>query len=71
MCLFQYEVYVAENTVGAKVADISVIDKDVHGTPAWHASFNIVKGNEDGAFKIVVNPETNVGTLCVEKVTEV
>ncbi|XP_034980943.2 desmocollin-1 isoform X1 [Zootoca vivipara] len=62
-----YEAYVNENTVGAKVMDIGVVDKDSPGTPAWHATFNIIKGNEDGAFKIVKEPNSNIGTLCVEK----
>lgn len=67
-CSFQYEAYVSENTVGEKVMDIGVVDKDSPGTPAWHATFNIIKGNEDGAFKIVKSPDSNIGTLCVEKV---
>lgn len=68
--LFQYEAYVPENTVGAKVIDIGIIDKDAHGTPAWHATFEIIRGNEDGAFKIERNLNSNVGTLCIEKVNE-
>ncbi|XP_062986741.1 desmocollin-1-like isoform X1 [Elgaria multicarinata webbii] len=62
-----YEAYVSENTVGAKVVDISAIDKDAHGTPAWHATFNIIKGNEDGAFRIERDQNSNIGTICIEK----
>ncbi|KAJ7338772.1 hypothetical protein JRQ81_012674 [Phrynocephalus forsythii] len=62
-----YEAYVSENTIGAKVMDIGIIDRDAHGTPAWHATFEIIKGNEDGAFKIERNQNSNVGTLCIEK----
>ncbi|KAH0617755.1 hypothetical protein JD844_016308 [Phrynosoma platyrhinos] len=62
-----YEAYVPENTVGAKVIDIGILDKDAHGTPAWRATFDIIKGNEDGAFKIELDPNSNIGTLCVEK----
>ncbi|XP_061453671.1 desmocollin-2-like isoform X2 [Rhineura floridana] len=62
-----YEAYVSENTIDAKVMDIGVVDKDSPGTPAWHATFNIIRGNEDGAFKIIKNPDSNTGTLCIEK----
>nr|XP_020664453.1 desmocollin-1-like isoform X1 [Pogona vitticeps] len=62
-----YEAYVPENTVGAKIVDIGIIDRDAHGTPAWHATFEIIKGNEDGAFKIERNQNSNIGTLCTEK----
>ncbi|XP_053103366.1 desmocollin-2-like [Hemicordylus capensis] len=62
-----YEAYVSENTVGAEVANIGVVDRDAPGTPNWHATFSIIKGNEDGAFKIVKQPDSNVGTLCIEK----
>uniref|UniRef100_A0A8D0BYX9 Cadherin domain-containing protein n=1 Tax=Salvator merianae TaxID=96440 RepID=A0A8D0BYX9_SALMN len=62
-----YEAYVSENTVGVKVTDIGIIDKDQRGTPGWHATFNIIKGNEDGAFKIETNKDTNTGTICIEK----
>ncbi|KAM3840426.1 desmocollin-2-like isoform 1-T1 [Vipera latastei] len=62
-----YEVFIPENTVNAEVTKISVIDKDVRGTPAWHATFNIKKGNEDGSFKIETNRDSNTGTLCIKK----
>ncbi|KAL8182210.1 UNVERIFIED_CONTAM: hypothetical protein K2H54_047825 [Gekko kuhli] len=62
-----YEVYVPENTVGAKVIEIGAIDRDVPKTPAWHATFKIIKGNEDGAFRIETNPDSNIGTLCIDK----
>ncbi|XP_063155293.1 desmocollin-2-like isoform X2 [Candoia aspera] len=62
-----YEVFVSENTIGREVMKIGVVDKDVRGTPAWHATFNIIKGNEDGAFKIEMNKDSNIGTLCIEK----
>nr|XP_060631192.1 desmocollin-2-like isoform X1 [Anolis sagrei ordinatus] len=62
-----YEVYVPENTFGTKVLDIGIIDKDAEGTPGWHATFDIIRGNEDGAFKIERDPNSNVGVLCTEK----
>ncbi|XP_070603792.1 desmocollin-2-like isoform X2 [Erythrolamprus reginae] len=62
-----YEVYILENTVNAEVTRIGVTDKDVRGTPAWHATFNIIKGNEDGSFKIETNRDSNTGTLCIKK----
>ncbi|ETE73990.1 Desmocollin-2 [Ophiophagus hannah] len=62
-----YEVFILENTVNAEVTKIGVIDKDIRGTPAWHATFNIVKGNEDGSFKIETNRDSNTGTLCIKK----
>ncbi|XP_060099843.1 desmocollin-1-like [Heteronotia binoei] len=62
-----YEVYVPENTVGMKIIDIGAIDRDMPETPAWHATFKIIKGNDDGAFRIESNPNSNIGTLCVEK----
>ncbi|XP_077208653.1 desmocollin-1 isoform X2 [Paroedura picta] len=62
-----YEVYVPENTVGVKILDIGAIDRDMPQTPAWHATFKIIRGNEDGAFRIETNPNSNIGTLCVDK----
>ncbi|XP_026555042.1 desmocollin-2-like isoform X1 [Pseudonaja textilis] len=62
-----YEVFIPENTVNAEVTKIGAIDKDVRGTPAWHATFSIVKGNEDGSFKIETNQDSNTGTLCIKK----
>ncbi|KAG8133550.1 hypothetical protein E2320_011328 [Naja naja] len=62
-----YEVFILENTVNAEVTKIGVIDKDIRGTPAWYATFNIVKGNEDGSFKIETNRDSNTATLCIKK----
>ncbi|KAJ6662135.1 hypothetical protein lerEdw1_012600 [Lerista edwardsae] len=62
-----YEVYVSENTVGAKVVDIAIVDKDAPGTPAWHATVNVVKGNEDGAFTVEIDQNSNIVTLCIAK----
>lgn len=62
-----YEAFVSENTVGEKVVEITIVDKDERGTPAWHGILNIIKGNEDGAFKIETNQVSNVGTLCIAK----
>ncbi|XP_015270053.1 PREDICTED: desmocollin-1-like isoform X2 [Gekko japonicus] len=62
-----YEVHVYENTVGGKVIEIGAIDRDMPNTPAWHATFKIIKGNEDGAFRIETNPDSNIGTLCIDK----
>ncbi|KAL7984337.1 hypothetical protein Chor_002907 [Crotalus horridus] len=63
----EYEIFIPENTVNAEVTKIDVIDKDVRGTPAWHATFNIIKGNEDGSFSIETNRDSNTGTLCIKK----
>ncbi|KAM6458291.1 desmocollin-2-like isoform 1-T1 [Liasis olivaceus] len=62
-----YEVFVSENTAGGEVVKIGVVDKDVRGTPAWHATFSIIKGNEDGAFKIETNRDSNTASLCIQK----
>ncbi|XP_048363876.1 desmocollin-1-like isoform X2 [Sphaerodactylus townsendi] len=62
-----YEVFIPENTVGAKVIEIGAVDRDLPETSAWHATFKIIKGNEDGAFSIETNPRSNIGTLCVDK----
>ncbi|XP_051517919.1 cadherin-like protein 26 [Myxocyprinus asiaticus] len=50
-----------------EILRIGVIDKDTPNTPASNAVFTIVKGNEEGNYKIVTDPKTNEGVLSVIK----
>uniref|UniRef100_A0A8D2BTH6 Cadherin domain-containing protein n=1 Tax=Sus scrofa TaxID=9823 RepID=A0A8D2BTH6_PIG len=62
-----YEVSVEENTVNKEILRIPVEDKDLINTANWRANFTILKGNENGHFKITTDKETNEGVLCVVK----
>lgn len=57
-----------ENTVDVEILRVSVEDKDLINTANWRANYTILKGNENGHFKIVTDPKTNEGVLCVVKV---
>lgn len=59
---------VEENTVDVEILRVSVEDKDLINTANWRANYTILKGNENGHFKIVTDPKTNEGVLCVVKV---
>lgn len=59
---------VEENRIDVEILRIAVEDKDLINTANWRANFTILKGNENGNFKIVTDPKTNEGTLCVIKV---
>ncbi|XP_005612871.3 desmocollin-3 isoform X1 [Equus caballus] len=62
-----YEASVEENTVNVEILRISIEDKDLMNTANWRANFTILKGNENGHFKISTDKETNEGVLCVVK----
>lgn len=59
---------VEENTVDVEILRVTVEDKDLMNTANWRANYTILKGNENGNFKIVTDPKTNEGVLCVVKV---
>lgn len=59
---------VEENTIDVDVLRVTVEDKDLVNTANWRANYTILKGNENGNFKIVTDPKTNEGILCVVKV---
>ncbi|XP_075795937.1 B-cadherin-like isoform X2 [Pelodiscus sinensis] len=58
-----YNAAVPENEVGVLVARLLVSDKDQQGSPAWRAVYEIVKGNEGGAFSVSTDPSNNNGLL--------
>ncbi|XP_054985528.1 desmocollin-2 [Sorex araneus] len=62
-----YVTSVDENTVNIEILRVSVEDKDLINTANWRANYTILKGNENGNFKIVTDPQTNEGILCVVK----
>ncbi|KAK7811163.1 hypothetical protein U0070_004706 [Myodes glareolus] len=62
-----YETFVEENTYNVDILRIPVDDKDLVKSPNWKANFTILKGNENGRFKITTDPATNEGVLSVVK----
>lgn len=62
-----YAASVEENTVDVEILRVTVEDKDLVNTPNWRANYTILKGNENGNFKITTDPKTNEGVLCVVK----
>lgn len=62
-----YVTSVEENTVNVEILRLTVQDKDLVNSPNWRANYTILQGNENGNFKIVTDPETNEGILCVVK----
>ncbi|XP_015986696.2 desmocollin-2 isoform X2 [Rousettus aegyptiacus] len=62
-----YVTSVEENKVDVEILRVSVEDKDLINTANWRANYTILKGNENGNFKIVTDPRTNEGVLCVIK----
>ncbi|XP_039110370.1 desmocollin-2 isoform X2 [Hyaena hyaena] len=62
-----YVTSVEENRVDVEILRVTVEDKDLINTPNWRANYTILKGNENGNFKIVTDPKTNEGILCVVK----
>ncbi|XP_023365939.1 desmocollin-2 [Otolemur garnettii] len=62
-----YAASVEENTVDVEILRVTVEDKDLVNTANWRANYTIIKGNENGNFKIVTDPQTNEGVLCVVK----
>ncbi|XP_069324252.1 desmocollin-2 isoform X3 [Eulemur rufifrons] len=62
-----YVTSVEENTIDVEILRVTVEDKDLVNTANWRANYTILKGNENGNFKIVTDPKTNEGVLCVVK----
>ncbi|XP_003474150.2 desmocollin-2 isoform X1 [Cavia porcellus] len=62
-----YAASVEENTADVEILRVPVEDKDLAGTANWRANYTILKGNENGNFKIVTDSKTNEGVLCVVK----
>ncbi|XP_054550088.1 desmocollin-2 isoform X2 [Talpa occidentalis] len=62
-----YVTSVEENAVNIEILRVTVEDKDLINTANWRANYTILKGNENGNFKIVTDPNTNEGVLCVVK----
>lgn len=46
---------VEENTVDVEILRVTVEDKDLINTANWRANYTILKGNENGNFKIVTD----------------
>ena len=59
---------VEENRIDVEILRVAVQDKDLINTANWRANYTILKGNEDGNFKIVTDSQTNEGVLCVVQV---
>ena len=57
-----------ENKIDVEILRVAVEDKDLINTSNWRANYTILKGNENGNFKIVTDPKTNEGVLSVVKV---
>ncbi len=51
-----------------EILRIGIKDKDTPNTPGSRAVFSILKGNEEGNYKIETDPKTNEGVLTVIKV---
>ncbi|KAM4841072.1 desmocollin-3 [Thomomys bottae] len=62
-----YETSVDENAYNVEILRIPIEDKDLMNTENWRANFTILKGNENGHFKITTDKGTNEGILCVAK----
>ncbi|KAF4024932.1 hypothetical protein G4228_016741 [Cervus hanglu yarkandensis] len=62
-----YEASVEENTVNVEILRIPIEDKDLINSANWRANFTILKGNENGHFKISTDKATNEGVLSVIK----
>ncbi|XP_065326101.1 desmocollin 2-like protein [Pelmatolapia mariae] len=62
-----YNVTVQENESEKLLLRIPVQDKDSINTSNWMSKFVITKGNENGNFRIVTDPQTNEGLLYISK----
>ncbi|XP_039463912.1 desmocollin-2-like isoform X2 [Oreochromis aureus] len=62
-----YNVTVEENESEKLLLRIPVQDKDLINTSNWMSKFVITKGNENGNFRIVTDPQTNEGLLYISK----
>lgn len=59
-----------ENTVGHEVQRLTVTDLDAPNTPAWHATYRILEGDDGDHFTITAHPESNQGILTTRKVSQ-
>ncbi|XP_026017315.1 desmocollin-3-like isoform X2 [Astatotilapia calliptera] len=62
-----YNVTVQEDESEKLLLRIPVQDKDLINTSNWMSKFVITKGNENGNFRIVTDPQTNEGLLYISK----
>ncbi|XP_049626169.1 desmocollin-3-like isoform X1 [Suncus etruscus] len=62
-----YETSVEENVYNVEILRIPIDDKDLINTANWRANFTILKGNENGHFKITTDQKTNEGVLYIVK----
>ncbi|XP_027628463.1 desmocollin-3 [Tupaia chinensis] len=62
-----YQASVEENAYNVEILRIPIDDKDLINTANWRANFTILKGNENGHFKMTTDKETNEGVLYVVK----
>ncbi|XP_004606094.1 desmocollin-1 [Sorex araneus] len=62
-----YFTEVEENRIDVEILRMKVHDKDLPNTPHSRAVYKILKGNENGNFKITTDPNTNEAVLCVVK----
>ncbi|XP_040185548.1 cadherin-15 [Rana temporaria] len=58
---------VPEQTSGVDIGRVSVVDRDLRGSPNWLVQFSITAGDPQGAFSIHTDPQTNEGILSVVK----
>ncbi|XP_036390053.1 cadherin-like protein 26 [Megalops cyprinoides] len=63
----EYKTSVNEMAEDEVILRLTVMDKDTPNTPASRAKYKIIKGNEDGNYKIETDPKTNEGVLTVIK----
>ncbi|XP_039863474.1 desmocollin-3-like isoform X2 [Simochromis diagramma] len=62
-----YNITVQEDESEKLLLRIPVQDKDLINTSNWMSKFVITKGNENGNFRIVTDPQTNEGLLYISK----
>ncbi|XP_024230930.2 cadherin-like protein 26 [Oncorhynchus tshawytscha] len=62
-----YNTHMMEMESNKEILRVAVTDADTPNTPAWRAVYSIVKGNEEGNYKIETDPKTNEGILTVIK----
>ncbi|XP_036447642.1 cadherin-like protein 26 [Colossoma macropomum] len=63
----KYNTQVMEMETNKEILRLSVEDKDTPNTKASKAVYKILKGNEEGNYKIETDPKTNEGVLTVIK----
>ncbi|KAF4077903.1 hypothetical protein AMELA_G00193300 [Ameiurus melas] len=66
----KYDAQVIELETNKEILRIPVQDQDTPNTPASRAVFTILKGNEEGNYKIETDPVTNQGVLTVIKAND-